>query len=166
MPKNHPETGDRALGGCAEIFPWAVSSNCTGFAESTNADTNQSQFIAANAQWPIANLAPIFPTGQISLSSPAETLLLARNTVWMLNELTDWRPGNGLCLAWPPAARLADKHDPYPFNSSVLLDRFEAALHFTMNPNFWPDLAGGGLEQVGATQAVNELLLRSFVSVS
>ena len=128
--------------------------------------TNESQFIVANAQWPIANLAPIFPTGQISLSSPAETLLLARNTVWMLNELTDWRPGNGLCLAWPPAARLADKHDPYPFNSSVLLDRFEAALHFTMNPNFWPDLAGGGLEQVGATQAVNELLLQSFVSVS
>ena len=33
-----------------------------------------------------------------------------------------------------------------------------------MNENFWPDLAGGGLEQVGATQAVNELLLQSFVS--
>ena len=164
MPKNHPETGDRVLGGCEEVFPWAAASNCTGFAESTNADTNRSQFIAANAQWPIANLAPIHPTGQISLSSDRKTLLLARNTVWMLNTLTDWRPGNGLCLAWPPAARLADKHDPYPFATSVLLDNFEAALHVTMNANFWPDLAGGGLEQVGATHAVNELLLQSFVS--
>jgi hypothetical protein len=88
--------------------------------------------------------------------------LLARNTIWMLNFFSDWRPSNGLCLAWPSAARLADKHDPYPFNSSVLLDNFESALRTTMRNNFWPDLNGGGLEQVGATQAVNELLLQSF----
>ena len=80
----------------------------------------------------------------------------------MLNTANNWAPVNGLCLSWPSAARLADKHDPYPFNGSVLLDNWEAALARTMQTNFWPSLGGGGLEQVGATQAVNELLLQSF----
>ena len=30
-----------------------------------------------------------------------------------------------------------------------------------MQPNFWPSMGGGGLEQVGATVAVDELLLQS-----
>ena len=45
-----------------------------------------------------------------------------------------------------------DKKDPYPFGPSTLLDKFEAALRATMQPNFWPSMGGGGLEQVGATQ--------------
>jgi hypothetical protein len=53
-----------SLGGCEDVFPWAAASNCTGFAESTNTDTNESAFIAANFQWPIANFAPIHPTGR------------------------------------------------------------------------------------------------------
>ena len=39
--------------------------------------------------------------------------------------------------------------------------RYEAALNATMQPNFWPNMGGGGLEQVGATVAVDELLLQS-----
>jgi hypothetical protein len=30
-----------------------------------------------------------------------------------------------------------------------------------MQPNFWPDMGGGGLEQVGAAVAVDELLMQS-----
>lgn len=57
---------------------------------------------------------------------------------------------------------MMDKHDPYPFGPSTLLDAYESALRATMQPNFWPSMGGGGLEQVGATQAVNELLLQSY----
>ena len=60
------------------------------------------------------------------------------------------------------ALAVADRFDPYPYNASVLMDAWEGALAAHMQPNFWPSLGGGGLEQVGATQAVNELLLQSF----
>eukprot|EP00041_Stephanoeca_diplocostata_P026806 m.729241 g.729241 ORF g.729241 m.729241 type:complete len:1225 (+) comp23048_c0_seq4:158-3832(+) len=147
---------------CAASFPWGVPDNCSGWSEATNTDTNTPALIYANYMWPISNFAPIHPTGQVSLSSDQATLALARRTVWMLNNHSAWRPTNGLCLAWPSAARLTDKHDPYPFPPGVLLEHFEAALNSTMQPNFWPSMSGGGLEQVGATQALNELLLQSF----
>jgi hypothetical protein len=31
----------------------------------------------------------------------------------------------------------------------------------TMQPNLWPSMNGGGVEQVGATQAVNDMLCQS-----
>ena len=37
----------------------------------------------------------------------------------------------------------------------------ESALNRTMQPNLWPSMNGGGVEQVGATQAVNDLLCQS-----
>lgn len=111
---------------------------------------------------PIANFAPIHPTGRISLSSDNATKLLARNTAWMLAMDSNWAPINGFCLGWPSAARLADRHDPHPFDASTLMDHFESALAKHMYPNFWPSLGGGGLEQVGGATAVNELLLQSF----
>ena len=119
----------------------------------------------ANYNWPIANFAPMHPTGMVGLSSDARTKTLARNTVWLVNNHSSWHGVNGICLSWPPAARMMDKHDPYPFPPTTLLDTFEDALRATMQPNFWPMLGGGGLEQVGATQAINELLLQSFETV-
>eukprot|EP01044_Picomonas_judraskeda_P007243 COSAG03_NODE_768_length_5947_cov_22.170361_4_plen_93_part_00 len=80
----------------------------------------------------------------------------------MLAMDSNWAPVNGLCLAWPSAARMADRFDPYPHNASVLMDAWESALAAHMQPNFWPSLGGGGLEQAGATLAVNELLFQSF----
>jgi hypothetical protein len=65
----------------------------------------------------------------------------------------------------PSASRMMDKNDPYPAEPTVLLDTFESALRATMQPNFWPSMGGGGLEQVGATQAINELLLQSYEAV-
>ena len=142
--------------------PWCEASNCTGFSEATNTDTNTSAVMPANFHWPIANFAPIHPTGLVSLDSDNATKTVARNTVWLVNNYSGWHPVNGICLAWPSSARLMDKHDPYPFGPAVLLDAWAAALEQTMQRNFWPSMGGGGLEQVGATQAINELLLQSF----
>eukprot|EP00040_Diaphanoeca_grandis_P025186 m.139259 g.139259 ORF g.139259 m.139259 type:complete len:1142 (-) comp30045_c0_seq6:246-3671(-) len=143
-------------------FPWCASSNCTGWSEATNTNTNTSAVMPANYMWPIANFAPIHPTGLVSLSDDAATKTLARNTVWIVNSYSKWHPVNGICLAWPSAARMMDRNDPYPFGPTQLLENWENALNKTMQRNFWPSMGGGGIEQVGATQAVNELLLQSF----
>lgn len=84
---------------CDKLFPWARG-NCTGWSEAIDMRGNSPANITANTNWPIANFAPIHPTGQISLSSDPATLKLARTTVWMLNSHSDWAPVNGFCLAW------------------------------------------------------------------
>ena len=58
--------------------------------------------------------------------------------------------------AWPPATRVAGSA-----RAAGVLDAFEAALLATMNENFYPDVGGGGVEQFGATEAVNSALLQS-----
>eukprot|EP00040_Diaphanoeca_grandis_P025184 m.139207 g.139207 ORF g.139207 m.139207 type:complete len:1138 (-) comp30045_c0_seq1:20-3433(-) len=143
-------------------FSWCASSNCTGFSEATNTNTNTSAPMQSNSDWPIANFAPIHPTGMVSLSDDEETKTRARNTVWIVNSFSQWHPLNGICLAWPSAARMMDRNDPYPSGPAQLLENWEFALNETMQRNFWPSMGGGGLEQVGATQAVNELLFQSF----
>lgn len=91
--------------------------------------------------------------------SHSKLLSIAQATVWGDNERSGWHPVNGLCLAWPSATRVTDGQKAN--HSRALLDRYEAALNVTMQANFWPSMSGGGLEQVGATVAVNELLLQS-----
>jgi hypothetical protein len=117
----------------------------------------------ANYMYPIVQFAPIHPTGVVNLNSDATTLLHARQTVWGQNFMSNWAPENGLCLAWPSAARLVDAaaSPRSAFGTHTLVDAFEAALDATMQPNLWPSMGGGGVEQVGATQAVNDLLLQS-----
>jgi len=124
---------------------------------------------ASNYMYPIIHFAPIHPCSSVGLHSDtysgndtrahAVLLATAQNTVWGDNERSAWHPVNGLCLAWPSATRVTD--GKLPGRAKALLDRYEAALHSTMQPNFWPSMNGGGLEQVGATVAVNELLLQS-----
>jgi hypothetical protein len=124
---------------------------------------------ATNYMYPIIHFSAIHPTGLVGLHSDAysganttahaELLNVARNTVWGDNERSKWAPVNGLCLAWPSATRVTDGAVPGQFD--LLLARFESALNATMQPNFWPSMSGGGVEQIGATLAVNELLLQS-----
>ena len=119
--------------------------------------------------YPIVHNAHIHPCGLVGLhtdafsgdnaSAHAEVLSTSVNTVFGDNERSGWHPVNGLCLAWPSATRVTDGR--LPGHGSALLDRFEAALNETMQTNFWPSMSGGGLEQVGATVAVDELLLQS-----
>eukprot|EP00038_Savillea_parva_P031017 m.82296 g.82296 ORF g.82296 m.82296 type:complete len:1149 (+) comp9456_c0_seq1:212-3658(+) len=131
---------------------------------------------ATNYMYPIIHFSAIHPTGLIGLRSDAysgndtaahaKLLQVARNTVWGDNERSGWAPVNGLCLAWPSATRVTD--GAIPGQSALLLARFETALNHTMQPNFWPSMNGGGVEQIGATIAINELLLQShegFISL-
>lgn len=124
----------------------------------------------------IIHFSAIHPTGLIGLHSDAysgndtaahaKLLETARNTVWGDNERSAWRPVNGLCLAWPSATRVTD--GAVPGQAELLLARYTAALNHTMMPNFWPAMSGGGVEQIGATVAINELLLQShegFISL-
>ena len=117
----------------------------------------------ANYMYPIVQFAPMHPCGLVNLDSDAETLKLARQTVWGQNKMSKWAPVNGLCLAWPSAAKLVDGHaaPTDEFGTTTLLDEMESALNHTMQPNLWPSMDGGGVEQVGATQAINDLLLQS-----
>jgi hypothetical protein len=95
-------------------FEWCASSNCSGWSEATNTDTNTPAVMPANYMWPIANFAPVHPTGQVTLDADAATKTVARNTIHMVNSFSGWHPVNGICLAWPSAARMMDKHQPYP----------------------------------------------------
>ena len=96
---------------------------------------------------------------EVAQQSHEDVLALAINTVWGDNDRSSWHPTNGLCLAWPSATRITNGSTPG--RATALLDRYEGALKATMHPNFWPDMGGGGIEQVGATVAVDELLLQS-----
>jgi hypothetical protein len=113
--------------------------------------------------YPIVQFAGIHPASTITLDSDPTTLQLARQTVWGQNFMSRWSPVNGLCLAWPSAAKIVDGGAPptSEFGTSTLLDAFEQALNRTMQPNLWPSMNGGGVEQVGATQACNDLFLQS-----
>lgn len=113
--------------------------------------------------YPIVQFAGIHPASTITLDSDPTTLQLARQTVWGQNFMSRWSPVNGLCLAWPLAAKIVDGGAPSTseFGTSTLLDAFEQALNRTMQPNLWPSMNGGGVEQVGATQACNDLFLQS-----
>lgn len=121
---------------------------------------------ATNFQFPIVHFAAVHPCGLLGLHSNTlrpsqhETLLAtAINTVWGDNERSFWHNVNGLCLSWPSATRVTNGSSPG--HGRALLDRYESALNATMHSNFWPDMGGGGLEQAGATVAVDELLLQS-----
>ena len=121
---------------------------------------------AANYMYPIVTHSPIHPCSLVGLHSNTiaperhrELLAEAVNTVWGNNERSAWHPTNGFCLAWPAATRVTN--GSAPGHGTALMDRYEAALQTTMQPNFWPNMNGGGLEQVGATVAIDELLLQS-----
>ena len=103
---------------------------------------------------PIVQFAPMHPTSLVNLDSDAATLRLARQTVWGQNFMSQWKPVNGLCLAWPSAAKLVDgsASPTSEFGTTTLADELEHALNMTMQPNLWPSMNGGGVEQVGATQ--------------
>jgi hypothetical protein len=82
-------------------------------------------------------------------------LQIARDTVGIVNSINQWSPTNGLCMAWPPEARVTA-------NATEAMHHFTHGLNRTMMPNLWPNIRGGcNMEQSGATAAVNDLLLAS-----
>ena len=98
------------------------------------------------------------PGEDVDLASDGATLKIARRTVDTINAINDYSPTNGLCMAWPPAARVVN-------STATLLENFDTALAHTMMPNFIPFIdnrptggSGCNIENSGATVAVNDLL--------
>jgi hypothetical protein len=77
---------------------------------------------------------------------------------WLLPPATrsGFNPTNGFVLSWIPIARIVHRD-----NASALLDLFGDAAAKSSAKSWYHDHGGGGYEDVGATEAVNSLLLLS-----
>jgi len=130
-------------GGSGQIWPWC------------------------NVEYPISNFAAIWPAndiGTVQTADDPELLATAKSTIWALNNYagyvfagtrTPWANENGFCLSWPPAVRVSTQADAVD-----LLSKFKVALDKTMGQNGLIHLGGGNLENIGATMAVNDMLLQ------
>lgn len=141
----------------AALAPYPVGADpVSGNAVFLEADGTAAIFGSQATSYPITYTASMHPAEVTSLSSPADEQAVAWNTIEALVKQNQWHPGNGLCMAWPPATRVAGAA-----RAAGVLDGWGAALLATMHSNFWPDLGGGGIEQAGATEAINSALLQS-----
>ena len=117
-----------------------------------------------NREYPIANFAAMWPTDEVGATQTTDLVLLARakQTVFALNKYTakPWANVNGFCLSWPPAVRLSGRAD-----AAALIDAFAAAIVSTTGVNACVENNGGMLENIGATVAINDLLLQSHGGV-
>ena len=138
-------------------FPLASAPDGSGpvFAEAETDDPAHQPPATSNFNYPITHLAAVFPA---LLVGQGQGLLaeIGQRTSDLINTLTEFAPENGFCLSWPPAALLA-----IPNSASALLRGFSDAYERKAAPNGWPDLGGGGLEQIGAIEALHSLMLRS-----
>ena len=138
-------------------FPNASKCNTllsTTSANGARKDTSE----CGNARYPITFFNAMHPGEDIDLESDDGILAIARQTVNDINEMNDYSPTNGLCMAWPPSARVVQ-------STERLLTKFTKALNDTMMPNFIPYIenrptggSGCNIENAGATVAVNDLL--------
>jgi hypothetical protein len=95
------------------------------------------------------NLYPVYPSEQVSLSSPPALLQVARDTI---AHDASWGQDNAFAEVFPAAARV---------NAPGWVDQFVKQLAARMTPNGVVVAGGGGMEVVGATEAVNSALLSS-----
>lgn len=119
-------------GGCH--FPCATGSDghcCVPCTAIENSATEMETSGCGNARYPITFFNAMHPGEDIDLASDAVTLETARRTTDVINAINDWSPTNGLCMAWPPAARVVN-------STRMLLHNFDTALAHTMMPNFIP----------------------------
>ena len=115
-----------------------------------------------NSEYPIANYAAVWPTDEIGITQTSDVALVARakQTVFALNDYqyTPWANINGFCQSWPPAVRLSGRGD-----SQRLLRSIAGAITAVTGNNGCGTFKQGRgmLENIGATAAVNDLLLQS-----
>lgn len=113
-----------------------------------------------NKEYPIANFAAMWPTDEIGATQTTDLALLARakQTVFGLNkyQARPWANTNGFCLSWPPAVRVSSQED-----AVTLIDAFANAILSTTGNNACVKNNGGMLENIGATVAINDLLVQS-----
>jgi len=140
----------------AALPPYAAGVGPDGSSVWLEAADTQKYFLSNAGGYPIVYTAALHPANDVSLSSPADDVERGCATVFAVAAVSHWRPLNGLCMAWPPATRCAGSA-----RAAAVLDGWEDALAAVMGANFYPDLDGGGIEQAGATEAVNSALLQS-----
>eukprot|EP00756_Hemistasia_phaeocysticola_P003612 Hpha_TRINITY_DN12336_c0_g1::TRINITY_DN12336_c0_g1_i1::g.156056::m.156056 len=125
-----------------------------------------------NSEYPITNYAAMWPTEEIGTlqtgKSDPQLLKAAHDTVWAINQYTGWdfagshlpwANTNGFCLSWPPAVRVSGGEgsaDPLD-----LINKFSRAINARMNTNGIVNFRGGMLENMGATVAINDMLMQS-----
>jgi len=113
-----------------------------------------------NTANPIGTFAAMYPTDEIGVSQTTDAALLARakQTVYAINnyQQSPWANTNGFCLSWPPAVRVSDRAD-----AATLVRKFSTAIPTTTVHNGCVRNKGGMLENIGATAAINEMLLQS-----
>ena len=154
---------DGALGsefnGGAGFFVEAAYGHHPGMAPNGSA-TTPPMWPWCNKEYPIANFAAMWPTDEIGATQTTDQALLARakQTVFGLNKYQNkpWANVNGFCLSWPPAVRVSGRED-----SVALISAFAAAIISTTGNNACVENNGGMLENIGATAAINDLLLQS-----
>ena len=109
----------------------------------------------------------MWPTDEIGIPQTEDTDLLARakQTVDALSAYqgltakgggVPYAPRNGFGLTWPAAARLSARGD-----AEDLVTAFALAVGHLTNNNGCGHQGGGMLENIGATQAINDLLFQS-----
>jgi len=125
-----------------------------------HSDTTPKVWPWCNKEYPIANFAAMWPTDEIGATQTKDAQLLARakQTVFGLNkyQAKPWANVNGFCLSWPPAVRVSGRGD-----AETLLTSFATAIASTTGNNGCVHNHGGMLENIGATVAINDLLLQS-----
>jgi hypothetical protein len=113
-----------------------------------------------NKEYPISNFAAMWPTDEIGATQTDDAALLARakHTIFSLNDYQakPWANTNGFCLSWPPAVRVSGRGD-----AETLVTSFARAINSTTGNNGCVHNHGGMLENIGATVAINDLLLQS-----
>ena len=113
-----------------------------------------------NKEYPVSNFAAMWPTDEIGATQTEDAALLARakQTVFGLNkyQAKPWANTNGFCLSWPPAVRVSGRED-----AKEIITAFAGAIASATGNNGCVHNNGGMLENIGATVAINDLLLQS-----
>jgi len=121
------------------------------------ADNTLRYFNSNAAAYCIVYLAAIHPAEVISLSTVNNNLVnISYNTIMELSTINNWHPLNGLGMMWIPASRIINND-----MAEEILTSWENALQVTMYNNYYPDLQGGGIEQFGASEAINSIFVQS-----
>ena len=116
-----------------------------------NAEDNTTDSTPRPDSNPLA-VYPIWPCELMSMHSPAEQVHVGLNTITVYTG--GWVNGNALPIFHPVAVRVG-----YP--ADLVMAGWTARLDVCLQPNLVCTQRGGGIESLGATMAVNEMLMQS-----
>lgn len=122
-----------------------------------------------NVEYPITNVAMMWPTDELAHVASREVFEAAKRTAWALDKYTGWTfkgsglpfaNMNGFGLSWPPAVRTSNSTD-----APLLASYFANASSLTTATNGIRANGGGCLENIAATAAIAEMLMQSYEGV-